>query len=86
METANAADLFVVAGTVLWTSREIQEIPMWVWLFVDTVVGDTPRVRFEPTFELVSGEFPNQVKWRFRSLMADQYKIGITIRRVWKSL
>ena len=62
---------------------------MWSFgYFVDTVVGDTPsairvfsQTKDISTFELVSGEFPtksNEVA--LAQTMADQYKIGDTIR------
>ena len=92
METANAADLFVVAGYGLSDEdqAEIQEenADVEFGYFVDTVIGDTPsaiRVFSQTTdistFELVSGEFPtksNEVA--LASTMADQYKVGDTIR------
>ena len=92
METANAADLFVVAGYGL-SGEDQAEIKqenadVEFGYFVDTVVGDTPsaiRVFSQTTdistFELVSGEFPtksNEVA--LAQTMADQYKIGDTIR------
>ena len=92
METANAADLFVVAGYGLSSEdqAEIQEENAEVEFgyFVDTVISDTPsaiRVFSQTTdistFELVSGELPtksNEVA--LDGVMADQYKIGDTIR------
>ena len=92
METANAADLFVVAGYGLSDEdqAEIQEenADVEFGYFADTVIGDTPnaiRVFSQTTdistFELVSGEFPtksNEVA--LAQTMADQYKIGDTIR------
>ena len=92
METANAADLFVVAGYGLSDEdqAEIQEenADVEFGYFVDTVVGDTPsairvfsQTKDISTFELVSGEFPtksNEVA--LAQTMADQYKIGDTIR------
>ena len=92
METANAADLFVVAGYGLSDEdqAEIQEENAEVEFgyFVDTVISDTPsaiRVFSQTTdistFELVSGALPtksNEVA--LASTMADQYKIGDTIR------
>lgn len=92
METANAADLFVVAGYGLSgeDQAEIKQENAEVEFgyFVDTVIGDTPnaiRVFSQTTdistFELVSGEFPtksNEVA--LAQTMADQYKIGDTIR------
>ena len=92
MEQANAADLFVVAGYGLSDEdqAEIQEenADVEFGYFVDTVVGDTPsairvfsQTKDISTFELVSGEFPtksNEVA--LASTMADQYKIGDTIR------
>ena len=92
METANAADLFVVAGYGLSSEdqAEIQEENAEVEFgyFVDTVINDTPsaiRVFSQTTdistFELVSGAFPtksNEVA--LDGAMADQYKIGDTIR------
>lgn len=92
IEQANAADLFVVAGYGLSDEdqAEIQEenADVEFGYFVDTVVGDTPsaiRV-FSQTkdismFDLVSGALPtksNEVA--LASTMADQYKIGDTIR------
>ena len=92
METANAADLFVVAGYGLSDEdqAEIQEenADVEFGYFVDTVIGDTPsairvfsQTKDISTFELVSGEFPtksNEVA--LASTMANQYKIGDTIR------
>ena len=92
METANAADLFVVAGYGLSSEdqAEIQQenADVEFGYFVDTVISDTPnaiRVFSQTTdistFELVSGEFPtksNEVA--LAQTMADQYKIGDTIR------
>lgn len=92
METANAADLFVVAGYGLSDEdqAEIQEenADVEFGYFVDTVIGDTPsairvfsQTKDISTFELVSGEFPtksNEVA--LASTMADQYKIGDIIR------
>lgn len=92
MEQANAADLFVVAGygLSLEDQAEIQEENAEVEFgyFVDTVISDTPsaiRVFSQTTdistFELVSGAFPtksNEVA--LASTMADQYKVGDTIR------
>lgn len=92
MEQANAADLFVVAGYGL-SDEDQSEIKqenadVEFCYFVDTVIGDTPnaiRVFSQTTdistFELVSGEFPtksNEVA--LAQTMADQYKIGDTIR------
>ena len=92
METSNAADLFVVAGYGL-SGEDQAEIKqenadVEFGYFVDTVIGDTPnaiRVFSQTTdistFELVSGEFPtksNEVA--LAKTMADQYKIGDTIR------
>lgn len=92
METANAADLFVVAGYGL-SGEDQAEIKqenadVEFGYFADTVVGDTPnaiRVFSQTTdistFELVSGEFPtksNEVA--LSQTMAGQYKIGDTIR------
>ncbi len=92
METANAADLFVVAGYGL-SGEDQAEIKqenadVEFGYFADTVIGDTPnaiRVFSQTTdistFELVSGEFPtksNEVA--LASTMANQYKIGDTIR------
>ena len=92
METANAADLFVVAGYGL-SDEDQDEIKqenadVEFGYFADTVIGDTPnaiRVFSQTTdistFELVSGEFPtksNEVA--LSQTMADQYKIGDTIR------
>ena len=92
METANAADLFVVAGYGLSDvdQAEIKQenADVEFGYFADTVIGDTPnaiRVFSQTTdistFELVSGEFPtksNEVA--LTQTMADQYKIGDTIR------
>lgn len=92
METANAADLFVVAGYGLSSEdqAEIQQenADVEFGYFVDTVISDTPsaiRVFSQTTdistFELVSGAFPtksNEVA--LAGAMADQYKIGDTIR------
>ena len=92
METANAADLFVVAGYGLSAEdqAEIQQenADVEFGYFVDTVISDTPsaiRVFSQTTdistFELVSGAFPtksNEVA--LDGAMADQYKIGDTIR------
>lgn len=92
METANAADLFVVAGYGLSSEdqAEIQEENAEVEFgyFVDTVISDTPsaiRVFSQTTdistFELVSGEFPTKSgEVALAQTMADQYKIGDTIR------
>ncbi len=92
METANAADLFVVAGYGL-SDEDQDEIKqenadVEFGYFADTVMDDTPnaiRVFSQTTdistFELVSGEFPtksNEVA--LAQTMADQYKIGDTIR------
>ena len=92
MEQANAADLFVVAGYGL-SGEDQAEIKqenadVEFGYFVDTVISDTPnaiRVFSQTTdistFELVSGEFPtksNEVA--LAQTMADQYKIGDTIR------
>lgn len=92
METANAADLFVVAGYGL-SSEDQAEIEqenaeVEFGYFVDTVVGDTPsairvfsQTKDISTFELVSGDLPtksNEVA--LASTMADQYKVGDTIR------
>ena len=92
METANAADLFVVAGYGL-SGKDQAEIKqenadVEFGYFADTVIGDTPnaiRVFSQTTnistFELVSGAFPtksNEVA--LVQTMADQYKIGDTIR------
>ena len=92
MEQANAADLFVVAGYGL-SGEDQAEIKqenadVEFGYFVDTVISDTPnaiRVFSQTTdistFELVSGEFPtksNEVA--LTQTMADQYKIGDTIR------
>lgn len=92
METANAADLFVVAGYGLSAEdqAEIQQenADVEFGYFVDTVIGDTPsaiRVFSQTTdistFELVSGAFPTKSNEVALALtMADQYKIGDTIR------
>ena len=92
MEQSNSADLFVVAGYGL-SSEDQAEIKqenadVEFGYFADTVIGDTPnaiRVFSQTTdistFELVSGEFPtksNEVA--LAQTMADQYKIGDTIR------
>ena len=92
METANAADLFVVAGYGLSAEdqAEIQQenADVEFGYFVDTVIGDTPsaiRVFSQTTdistFELVSGAFPtksNEVA--LASTLSEQYKVGDTIR------
>lgn len=92
METANAADLFVVAGYGLSSEdqAEIQQenADVEFGYFVDTVISDTPsairvfsQTKDISTFELVSGAFPtksNEVA--LDGAMADQYKIGDTIR------
>ena len=92
METANAADLFVVAGYGLSDEDQAEikqeNADVEFGYFVDTVVGDTPsairvfsQTKDISTFELVSGEFPtksNEVA--LAQTMADQYKIGDTIR------
>lgn len=92
METANAADLFVVAGYGLSgeDQAEIQEenADVEFGYFVDTVVGDTPsairvfsQTKDISTFDLVSGEFPTKSgEVALAQTMADQYKIGDTIR------
>lgn len=92
MEQSNSADLFVVAGYGL-SGEDQAEIKqenadVEFGYFADTVIGDTPnaiRVFSQTTdistFELVSGEFPtksNEVA--LTQTMADQYKIGDTIR------
>lgn len=92
MEQSNSADLFVVAGYGL-SGEDQAEIKqenadVEFGYFADTVIGDTPnaiRVFSQTTdistFELVSGEFPtksNEVA--LAQTMADQYKIGDTIR------
>ena len=92
METANAADLFVVAGYGL-SGEDQAEIKqenadVEFGYFVDTVVGDTPsairvfsQTKDISTFELVSGALPtksNEVA--LASTMTDQYKVGDTIR------
>ena len=92
MEQANAADLFVVAGYGLSDEDQAEikqeNADVEFGYFVDTVISDTPnaiRVFSQTTdistFELVSGEFPtksNEVA--LVQTMADQYKIGDTIR------
>jgi membrane protein len=92
MEQANAADLFVVAGYGLSDEDQAEikqeNADVEFGYFVDTVISDTPnaiRVFSQTTdistFELVSGEFPtksNEVA--LAQTMADQYKIGDTIR------
>ena len=92
METANAADLFVVAGYGLSAEdqAEIQQenADVEFGYFVDTVISETPsaiRVFSQTTdistFELVSGEFPTKSNEVALALtMADQYKVGDTIR------
>lgn len=92
METANAADLFVVAGYGLSDEDQAEikqeNADVEFGYFVDTVVADTPsaiRVFSQTTdistFELVSGEFPTKSgEVALASTMADQYKIGDTIR------
>lgn len=92
MEQANAPDLFVVAGYGLSDEDQAEikqeNADVEFGYFVDTVISDTPnaiRVFSQTTdistFELVSGEFPtksNEVA--LAQTMADQYKIGDTIR------
>lgn len=92
MEQANAADLFVVAGYGLSNEDQAEikqeNADVEFGYFADTVIGDTPnaiRVFSQTTdistFELVSGELPtksNEVA--LAQTMADQYKIGDTIR------
>ncbi|MGY3762479.1 FtsX-like permease family protein [Granulicatella adiacens] len=92
MEQANAADLFVVAGYGLSDEDQAEikqeNADVEFGYFVDTVISDTPnaiRVFSQTTdistFELVSGEFPtksNEVA--LAQTMADQHKIGDTIR------
>ena len=92
METANAADLFVVAGYGLSDEDQAEikqeNAEVEFGYFVDTVISDTPsairvfsQTKDISTFELVSGEFPtksNEVA--LAQTMADQYKIGDTIR------
>lgn len=92
MEQANAADLFVLAGYGLSDEDQAEikqeNADVEFGYFVDTVVGDTPsairvfsQTKDISTFELVSGEFPtksNEVA--LASTMANQYKIGDTIR------
>ena len=92
MKTANAADLFVVAGYGLSDEDQAEikqeNADVEFGYFADTVIGDTPnaiRVFSQTTdistFELVSGEFPtksNEVA--LTETMANQYKIGDTIR------
>ena len=92
MGTANAADLFVVAGYGLSDvdQAEIKQenADVEFGYFVDTVIGDTPsaiRVFSQTTdistFELVSGAFPTKSgEVALAQTMADQYKIGDTIR------
>ena len=92
MEQANAADLFVVAGygLSLEDQAEIQEENAEVEFgyFVDTVISDTPsairvfsQTKDISTFELVSGAFPTKSgEVALAQTMADQYKIGDTIR------
>lgn len=92
MEQANAANLFVVAGYGLSDEdqAEIQEenADVEFGYFVDTVVGDTPsairvfsQTKDISTFELVSGEFPTKSgEVVLAQTLADQYKIGDTIR------
>ena len=92
MEQSNAADLFVVAGYGL-SGEDQAEIKqenadVEFGYFADTVIGDTPnaiRVFSQTTdistFELVSGKLPtksNEVA--LAQTMANQYKIGDTIR------
>lgn len=92
METANAADLFVVAGYGL-SGEDQAEIKqenadVEFGYFADTVIGDTPsairvfsQTKDISTFELVSGEFPTKSgEVALAQTMADQYKIGDTIR------
>lgn len=92
METANAADLFVVGGYGLSAEDQAEikqeNADVEFGYFVDTVISDMPsaiRVFSQTTdistFELVSGAFPtksNEVA--LAQTMADQYKIGDTIR------
>ena len=92
MEQANAADLFVLAGYGLSDEDQAEikqeNADVEFGYFVDTVVADTPsairvfsQTKDISTFELVSGEFPtksNEVA--LAQTMADQYKIGDTIR------
>lgn len=92
MEQANAADLFVLAGYGLSDEDQAEikqeNADVEFGYFVDTVVADTPsairvfsQTKDISTFELVSGEFPtksNEVA--LASTMANQYKIGDTIR------
>lgn len=92
MEQSNSADLFVVAGYGLSDEDQAEikqeNADVEFGYFADTVIGDTPnaiRVFSQTTdistFELVSGEFPtksNEVA--LTQTMADQYKIGDTIR------
>ena len=92
METANAADLFVVAGYGLSVEDQAEikqeNADVEFGYFADTVIGDTPnaiRVFSQTTdistFELVSGEFPTKSgEVALAQTMADQYKIGDTIR------
>lgn len=92
MEQANAADLFVLAGYGLSDEDQAEikqeNADVEFGYFVDTVVADTPsairvfsQTKDISTFELVSGEFPtksNEVA--LVQTMANQYKIGDTIR------
>lgn len=92
METANAADLFVVAGYGLSDEDQAEikqeNADVEFGYFVDTVVGDTPnaiRVFSQTsdisTFELVSGDLPTKSgEVALSQTLADQYKIGDTIR------
>ena len=92
METANAADLFVVAGYGLSAEDQAEikqeNADVEFGYFTDTVIGDTPsairvfsQTKDISTFELVSGEFPTKAnEVALASMMADQYKIGDAIR------
>lgn len=92
MEQANAADLFVVAGYGLSDEDQAEikqeNADVEFGYFVDTVVADTPsairvfsQTKDISTFELVSGEFPTKSgEVALAQTMADQYKIGDTIR------
>ncbi|MCP9467706.1 MAG: peptide ABC transporter permease, partial [Candidatus Granulicatella sp. P6S_S16_bin.50.1] len=87
METANAADLFVVAGYGLSDEDQAEikqeNADVEFGYFVDTVVGDTPsairvfsQTKDISTFELVSGEFPTKTnEVAIASTLANQYKV-----------
>jgi len=92
MEELKTADLFVIAGYGLSAGDQAEikqeNADVEFGYFADTVIGDTPnaiRVFSQTTdistFELVSGKLPtksNEVA--LAQTMANQYKIGDTIR------